>query len=237
MTDPSASFKDDQNSNKERVGFLFGLGIFLLPYIFGWFTLKNGYSSRARFFAFSWMFFVIVANLGTKNTDNNHTSSSTTAVSTHEDALRTYSSTQPRWKIGYYIDEFGRRDGKKFVSSENKISGSFSNSATTNSALNVDVLIDKSKIAILLYEYARETEVTYYGHEEIIIKVLDHVGKKHILYPAENYKGLVLVGKSRKKLIELMKAGVVAFYIENGTSSYRFDVQKMEGLDESVKNL
>jgi hypothetical protein len=40
-----------QETPTRRVGFLLGLGILLMPYIFSWFTLGKGYSSRVRFVA------------------------------------------------------------------------------------------------------------------------------------------------------------------------------------------
>ncbi|MDC4405094.1 DUF4236 domain-containing protein [Acinetobacter baumannii] len=43
-----------------KVSFLLGLGIFLMPYIFSWFTLRSGYSSRTRWISFIWMILVLI---------------------------------------------------------------------------------------------------------------------------------------------------------------------------------
>jgi hypothetical protein len=45
---------------RRRVGFLLGFGIFLLPFIFAWFTLRRGYSTLARVLSFGWMGFLII---------------------------------------------------------------------------------------------------------------------------------------------------------------------------------
>lgn len=42
------------------VSFLLGFGIFWMPYIFAWFTLRFGYSSTARWISFIWMIFVLL---------------------------------------------------------------------------------------------------------------------------------------------------------------------------------
>jgi curved DNA-binding protein CbpA len=44
---------------KKKVSGLHGLAILLVPYIAAWFTLKDGYSSTARVFSFTWMIIVL----------------------------------------------------------------------------------------------------------------------------------------------------------------------------------
>lgn len=41
------------------------LGIFLLPYIFAWFTLREGHGTVARVISFTWMIITIAALLTT----------------------------------------------------------------------------------------------------------------------------------------------------------------------------
>lgn len=43
-----------------KVGFLLGLGIFVFPIIFAWFTLRQGYRTRARVIAFVWLVLVVL---------------------------------------------------------------------------------------------------------------------------------------------------------------------------------
>lgn len=56
---------------KRKVGILLGVGIFIMPYIFAWFTLRKGHTNLAKGFAFGWFAILVIANL------NAHKSSST----------------------------------------------------------------------------------------------------------------------------------------------------------------
>lgn len=44
---------------ERKVSILLGIGVFILPYIFAWFTLREGYSKPARFISFGWLLFLI----------------------------------------------------------------------------------------------------------------------------------------------------------------------------------
>lgn len=48
-----------QNDSR-KVSVLLGLGIFFLPYIFSWFTLRQGYTTLARVVSFGWMIILIL---------------------------------------------------------------------------------------------------------------------------------------------------------------------------------
>lgn len=50
---------------KRPVSFLLGIGIFLFPIIFSWFTLRSGYSVLSRIISFSWLIFCLaLLNVG-----------------------------------------------------------------------------------------------------------------------------------------------------------------------------
>ncbi|QOW46164.1 DUF4236 domain-containing protein [Acinetobacter piscicola] len=44
---------------ERKVSILLGIGIFMMPYIFAWFTLREGHSRSARFISFGWLLFLI----------------------------------------------------------------------------------------------------------------------------------------------------------------------------------
>jgi hypothetical protein len=46
------------------VGFPLGVGIFLLPVIFVWFTLRDGYSTTARVISFGWLALLLIFVFG-----------------------------------------------------------------------------------------------------------------------------------------------------------------------------
>ncbi len=48
-----------QNGSRE-VSTLLGLGIFFLPYIFSWFTLRQGHTTLSRVISFGWMILLIL---------------------------------------------------------------------------------------------------------------------------------------------------------------------------------
>lgn len=49
-------YGNDGYVQERRIGFLLGMGIFVLPVIFSWFTLRQGYGTKSRVIAFLWMF-------------------------------------------------------------------------------------------------------------------------------------------------------------------------------------
>lgn len=48
---------------ERKVSILLGIGIFIMPYIFAWFTLREGYSKSARFISFSWLLFLVFVSM------------------------------------------------------------------------------------------------------------------------------------------------------------------------------
>jgi hypothetical protein len=50
-----------------KVGVLLGIGIFLFPMIFSWFTLREGHSGDARIFAFTWLVVSMMMSFGGMN--------------------------------------------------------------------------------------------------------------------------------------------------------------------------
>lgn len=48
---------------ERKVSILLGIGIFLMPYIFAWVTLREGYSKPARFISFGWLLFLVFVNI------------------------------------------------------------------------------------------------------------------------------------------------------------------------------
>lgn len=57
--------QDDQQSRK--VGILLGLGIFVIPMIFSWFTLRKGHTTTARVVSFVWLAVAMMRVVGNGN--------------------------------------------------------------------------------------------------------------------------------------------------------------------------
>ncbi|WP_455756773.1 hypothetical protein [Sulfurimonas sp.] len=98
------------------------------------------------------------------------------------------------WRVGSYVDSFGDDTKSKYITNQNKIRGTFSNSATQNSKLDVTFLIDNyNDIAIQLYEYARSNPVKDYDRKYYV-----HVKHNNLekTFYAKNYSDrLVFINK------------------------------------------
>ena len=60
----SLSESKESTNKVKKVGILLGIGIFLMPYLFSWFTLRSGYSKNTKIISFIWLsiFAVIYIN-------------------------------------------------------------------------------------------------------------------------------------------------------------------------------
>lgn len=83
----------------------------------------------------------------------------------------------PVWQCSAYVDEFEQPTDEKFITNIDTIYGKFSNSATTDSSLAVQILADKtSGIGIVLWEYGRnqvKNAFTYDDEYNITIRYAD----------------------------------------------------------------
>ena len=61
-----------ERNTPRKLSPLLGLGIFLVPYIFVWFTLREGYSASTRIIVFLWLVFSMIAYLNSLHYQNQH---------------------------------------------------------------------------------------------------------------------------------------------------------------------
>ena len=131
----------------------------------------------------------------------------------------------------------------KYITLSNRIYGTFSNSATENSDLEVSMLIDNpSTISIFLYEYAGKNPVKAGLSYNYFIKVKPDDGESVILFARNNSDRLVLNKADSKKLCHILSnGGKIQFFIidvtEYSHSSYRFDINDSEGFDKALSEL
>ena len=72
----------------------------------------------------------------------------------YEDSIKAENADQAKsngWEVKRYVDEFGDPTGNIYI--EKNEYGTFSNSATTNSDLTVNVMVDSASIKFIFYEY------------------------------------------------------------------------------------
>lgn len=51
------------SGTERKVSILLGIGILIMPYIFAWFTLRNGYSKVAKFISFGWLLLFVFISI------------------------------------------------------------------------------------------------------------------------------------------------------------------------------
>jgi len=155
-----------------------------------------------------------------------------------------------KWERGKYVDEFGQVTGEYYVTTKDYIQGEFSNSATNNSNLIVDVLADKENVYFKLYEYGmyqvKNSSSRSNDFYDIVIK--DSSGNKY------NAGGIMWAGGGDRICIDetcydiqhtiriedvkkiLSGTGTVTFYIsDSGSSRYLFEVECSNFAEEMEK--
>lgn len=147
------------------------------------------------------------------------------------------------WTVKNYVDDFGDPTENKYITNKAYIKGSFSNTATQNSKLNVKFYISSSEyVAFNLYEYAGRNPVKTNGFVNYRVLIKDNDGKRYDLRAA-SYKGANIDFKKdvSKKIHNIfMKGGKIQFKIENLdnlNSVYEFTIQNANGYDVAFQKL
>lgn len=138
------------------------------------------------------------------------------------------------WELGYYVDEFNQPTEDGYVCNSTVFLGTFSNSATTNSLLYVNILVDKDDISIFLYEYGnnqvKNSSSSY--NDEYNIKMRTADGTDH------SFTGTMYCGDDRifidqahiSEVIDALNQEgntITSFYIEDAerpVTNYLFSV-------------
>ena len=144
------------------------------------------------------------------------------------------------WSIRYYVDSLGENTREKYISNENIMRGSFNNSATQGSNLNIKFLISNSSdISIQLYEYARNNPVKASSPESYVVLLQDR-NRSRMTLRAVNYSDRLSFDKRNSKKIHkaLLKGGVLKFFIkeiDTPTTQYNFTIQEADGYKNAYK--
>lgn len=147
------------------------------------------------------------------------------------------------WSVKFYVDEFGNPTSKGYITNKYWIKGKFSNSATTNASLNVAFLIDKSDIAIKLYEYAGNNAVKAYSTTEYTVTMQDKNGKKYSFKATEYKNGdrLYLDSQGESYFLNAVRAGgPISIHIKEnkyGLNTYLFTVEDPSYFDNAYNKL
>lgn len=142
-----------------------------------------------------------------------------TATSGTSPSVHQTSTTVKRevWEMNYYIDEFRQPTNKWYVSNRNNFVGTFSNSATDNSQLNVILAVDAEKVTFILYEYGNSKVKNIFSKRQNYTIVMQDVGGTR--YEMSGYipsqgDRLILTDSYRQTVINALKQnGTISFYI------------------------
>lgn len=144
------------------------------------------------------------------------------------------------WSTTYYVDEFGEKTKNGFITNTDSINGLFSNTATQNSALNVDFLItNSSEISLQLYEYAGNNPVKSSGSYTVLIQ--DKDGKR-LKLRAYNYSDRLTFEETESRQVHnaLLKGGTLKFKItenDTPTTEYEFTIKNADWYENAYKKL
>ena len=155
------------------------------------------------------------------------------------------------WEFQYYIDEFKMPTDKAYIRNTDRIIGTFSNSATDNSRLDVRFLVDKNRLTIMLYEYGRNLVKNSYSSrdEDYYVCVLDPNGIKHEFFgyiPPDGdrlciEKDAFGIRENEADLINILKqGGKIHFYVEESGRSitnYNFVIEDATGFAAAYEQL
>lgn len=147
------------------------------------------------------------------------------------------------WEVRYYVDSYGEPTKDGYIANDDYIKGTFDNSATTNSDLNIRFLITNSKdISLKLYEYADTTEVkgSYDYPTSYFVYVKDSEGKEYSLN-AKNTSDRLEFNASDSLILHklFLKGKIIKFYISEykGSSKYNFSIDNPEWYENAYRKL
>jgi hypothetical protein len=146
------------------------------------------------------------------------------------------------WDVTYYVDDFGEATKQGYIRNTKKIRGTFSNTATQDSKLDVRFLISNdSDISIKLYEYAGNNPVKAYSTKLYKVLIQDDDGNR-FKATAKNYSERLSFDKvwSREIHKALMKGGTIKFRIieeDAQTNEYSFNIRDAGFYDNAYRKL
>lgn len=137
------------------------------------------------------------------------------------------------WEERQYVDEFELPTGDTYVSNKYPIVGKFSNSATTDSSLEVYLFYDKGVISLRLIEYGSYiVKNSYSKAEEYKVSLMDPQGARYSLTGSMSSKSDMLrfdEDDSKTIVKALCQNGLVRFSIQGQNSKYLFNISDSTG--------
>ncbi|MCY4381382.1 MAG: hypothetical protein OXC40_07450 [Proteobacteria bacterium] len=147
---------------RKKMSFILGLGILGLPLIFGWFTLRQGYSTKIRIITFTWMFSWLAYS-----------------ITTETDIVN---AKKPHWRVSAYTDKFKDPTDNKYIYYHNLIFGNFSYSAASNLLLYPTFAVNsKEEIFIFLNLYRLNNPVKERSKAKYFVDIKTDQGEQRLI--------------------------------------------------------
>jgi len=148
------------------------------------------------------------------------TSVSTPAVS-DELEITISNQTHVAWAKRNFVDSFGDPTDTPYITNIGRIEGTFSNSATSDSLLEVSFIIDNSTdIALQLFEYGGDNPVKSYGRKKYELLIKDILGEVYSL-TGINHSDRIILDESSSTILHNLLLGNDKLKIHIEESDYR----------------
>lgn len=138
------------------------------------------------------------------------------------------SNSGKMWEIAYYVDSFKDYTDENYLRLKDSLYGTFSNSATSNSKLKVNFLIDsRDDVSFMLYEYGysqvKESKTSY------SVSIKTDSGETEFLNGNMYSDRVTLDKEGSNRIFDLFSAGgTVKFYVREisdySSSTYNFSI-------------
>lgn len=143
------------------------------------------------------------------------------------------------WELSHYVDNFGEKTKEGYI--RTYCTGTFSNSATTDSELGIQFIIDESDMRIQLYEYNRNHPVKGEGFFKFKAKRTNGETIEFSTYNTEDGSNVVEDEYFEKLVSFLQKEGEVKFIAESSSSrtlsTYKFSLIDTSYLEEALAKI
>lgn len=138
-----------------------------------------------------------------------------------------------KWKKRYYVDELNNQTDNAFIAPIEYFTGTFSNSETTNSELNVYIRVDEEDCQIMLYEYGEDlVKASWTTDYDVTVQLPD--GTKQYFTGTMYQNGQVIHISDYTGMLILLKniEGNLKIYIKENSiygfnSTYLFTVETL----------
>ena len=146
------------------------------------------------------------------------------------------------WENGSFVDELGVTADRPCIRSRGSITGSFSNSVTPHSPLNVTFLVfGPNGISLQLFENGGKDPVKALTPVSYTVTIVDADGNPHKV-KAMNTSDKIVFERTDAKAVHdvLMKGGKIRFSIANDFNpavQYEFTIDNATGYDAAFKTM